>query len=285
MSVQFDTDGEFFYLSATPNATTFTMAAWVRKDATAADFWIGPDADAGSGLNKYKVSNGINSNERMEIFSGTTAQNCSDDWPTNAWRYVVLSRSGSDPNGVLQLRWLETGAATLEGPAQLTGLSALIPTVFGINTSRGSAANGAASATGRLTIAFIKVWSTVELNDTDALAERLYRNIQTNTANDWACWTFGNDSGFPLLTDSSGNGRTLSQVGTAPYSADEPSDILGDDPGGGGGTVEPSRGMARGLMRGIGRGLANASAMVKDGHLWRPRERRLVMPVLLPAGV
>jgi hypothetical protein len=200
----------------------------VRRDADGGNAAVGGalGANSGSGNNTQWVRE--EANDEMRPYNGATqGGNALDNFVNGTWRYIVLSRSGADPNGVLKLRWLD-GAETSFGEVTMTGLTALAPTGISINCARG---DGTGFATeGQYTVAFVKIWSTVELSDADCLTERLYRNIQTNTANDWALYKFLTGA---LTTDSSGNSRTLTAVGAPEFNADEPAAILGDDPGGG----------------------------------------------------
>ena len=66
--------------------------------------------------------------------------------------------------------------------------------------------------------------------------EHKYRNVQANTSNDTGCFKFADNGGTASAVDSSGTGD-LTLFSSPVYSADEPSDILGDDPAAASGAV------------------------------------------------
>jgi hypothetical protein len=133
---------------------------------------------------------------------------------TDTWYFFAMSFDGSN----LKIRYVNTGGSTIANT---------ITTAKGVNGSydRLNFANNEFGDVFIGNMVSMKIWTTA-LSDADILAERQYRNPQTNLANVWA--TYQTKSGA-LSTDSSGNGRNLTENGTLSYVAD-PVDILGDDP-------------------------------------------------------
>lgn len=227
MSVAFTTSDHYTRSEAPGGGGSFTAAMWVRRDAdTGADEQIFQRSAGGftnqNGFKVFGASDFIIAAHGGEETSGLH-EVALDTWYYYLLHYQGESTPGSSADGVLTIKYLADGATAFTLDRTITGRSDLSPDRMFLAAYRG---DNTSSLPG--TFAFCKIWTSV-LSDADALTEREYRHAQTNLGGLWAEYTF--DSGA-IATDTSGNARTLTAFGTPTHSADEPTAVLGDDPGG-----------------------------------------------------
>lgn len=221
------TSSQYFSLSGTPDLTGFTVACWIRLTVTGDDnVGIGVGGNSSSSLICPRIA-GLTDYRFVYPGGGATASPTSnqDIWFYCAAVYTGESTPGSSADGTVDWYIHENGSslASWTDSGQFTGRSDLSsgnftigagPTAFWFHDGQ---------------IALVKVWENT-LSSAELLTEAQYRNPQVSTGL-WAHYLF--ESGA-LTTDSSGNGRTLTNNNTVTFSSLEPSDIVGDDPAAGG---------------------------------------------------
>jgi hypothetical protein len=236
MSVAYAANDYHYHGSAHPG-TTWTKLVWVRMPASP---WVNPatiiaalDADWAQRNSLFHTGTGI---RISHVIADGPVGSANESSMGTTWAFFKLTFTGeTDPgvsaDAVLSARWLLDGDAGFrdEAAAELTGLSNISPDGVGINCVTTAGADSGQPKD----VALVKIFSGVALSDADALAERLYRNAQTNLANVWEVYKFGDGA----LTTGSVNARTLTAGGTPTYLAAEPTAILGDDPAPGGALV------------------------------------------------
>jgi hypothetical protein len=193
---------------------SWCMVAWARRDDTTTDENIIGGLGTGPFAQRQIV---VGQTNRVRCNHGGTTSFAGLWGNTGEWAFVFMSYD----SGTLRVR------SALDGDAdwsvdigELTGLSDLTPTDFVVGNARADLAASAYLGP----IAFMKVWEGRVLTDEEAWDEREYR-LPVSSTGIWAAWKF--DDG-ELAVDSSGNDRTLTLVGSPTYTADEPTDILGD---------------------------------------------------------
>lgn len=212
MAVRFDASGEYLSRLTGPSTASYSKTFWARKRGVSGTHaFIAHLHEGGSDYHALYAAGGTNIIIETLLGSSPTLV----PLVTDTWYFFLMTYGG----GTLTAKYLVAGDSVFASSQQLTGLTNFAAfdeidlSVPGPNWFNGE-------------VASVKLWSGVVLSDANALAERLYRNPQTNLGSVWA--TYQIKSGA-LGTDSSGNGRTLTENGTLAFVAD-PSDILGDSP-------------------------------------------------------
>ena len=212
MAIVLNGTTQYAYRATAPSTTDFVWAGWFRRDSDsgAVEAWVGLDSGGGAdealvyvsaadGLNKYVTTGG----------ASTAITPVVSTWYWVMFRYaggVFTLRTSADGTGAWQSNDTETASAVAFGNLTLGAR-------YGTGTAQGFAP---------LTCGLLKVWSGATLpNDTEVLAERTSRNAIVTTGL-WATYQFKSGA---LGTDSSGNGRTLTQVATPTFSSSKPSDL------------------------------------------------------------
>lgn len=227
MSVACDGATQWLHIAQVPTGD-WSVVAWMRLDTDdgAAEILFALDdvfgtASAGkvdmlnTNALQLRSADGGNSNLGASMAVGT--------WTAFLMTYQAESTGGAD-DGVLTLKGTVTGSAdSFLASVQQTALTNQSPTDVTICAEQRD--GGGAGGPFHGTCALFKVFNAV-LTDQQALNELKYRNPQETA---WASWAFRTGA---LTTDDSGNSRTLTNVGTATFSSDEPTEILGDDPTG-----------------------------------------------------
>jgi hypothetical protein len=219
-----DTDGA-------PARNVFTIAAWVKPDGT-----VGPQTAVG-------IGNGVFNRDALQLGNTFGLDYRHNDnqvsgigsYSSNTW-YFIASVYNDDGSVDCYIRadgggasWATSSVGALTGQTDNTAVGVYIGQIQNVWAFSGI-------------IGPIKIWDAA-LTSANLLNEYAYRNAQTNTGSIYAVYHFKTGA---LTTDSSGNGNTLTNQGATPFSADEPSDILGDDPASGttlGGLVGPNSGL------------------------------------------
>lgn len=222
MSVRLTTSQAVYHAAAPNGGGAFTCVAWIRRES---------DTGAAETLLARNDDNWVNSDnldiaatDSLNGWHAVTDVTLGPAIATATWYGLYLGYSA----GTLTIRRIADGdlsaATTFDGSSSVGSLSDLSPTqiIMGAVYSDGT------TQSADITIANAK-WFASALSEADAITELRYRNPQATA---WAAYPFASGT---LLNDVSGNSRTLTGVGTPTYSADEPTGIEGDDPGGGGG--------------------------------------------------
>jgi hypothetical protein len=232
MSVVTNGTTQWLHRNSVPGAT-FSALIWARRDTDlgVSERVFCPKTGGSAGVRQATLS--VSGSDVLQIGGPTAPGNMTGNptFTVASWRlflitYLGETNPGVSADGVLTIKTLVDGdsAFAAGNTTQRTAQSDVVSTDFVI-----AAITNAGSGPFAGTFANCKVWSGIVISDADALTEMEYRNVQTNGGSLWAHYKFLTGA---LGTDSSGNGRTLTQVATPTFSANEPTAILGDDPGG-----------------------------------------------------
>lgn len=180
--------------------------------------------DAGGDRDEpFEVTSGDRNLARFSGF-GTTADYGPNPVPTDGtWIWYYARFAGNDSFATY---WMVEGAGSWTNGVSGTGSGFADKTI--VNLTLGALADTSAPYTGEC--ALLKIWN-IDISAAQILTnlEHQYRNPQQNLANCRGSFAFRNNAGAALGTDDSGVGD-LTLVSAPAYSADEPSDILGDNP-------------------------------------------------------
>lgn len=238
--------------------------------------WVRRDVDF-SGQGIIRASNGagaseaasfeMNANDTWQVAQeGGISPDSTDTFGTSAWagihvKYVSETSPGSSADGTLSARLLDTIAGGWVETESVGSLSDQTADNYVIGNGRPNLSDPYVD----LTVAMFKVYTGTALTDNQVETELQYRNPQVSM---WASHKFADGA---LATDDSGNTRTLTLNGSPSFTSDEPSDILGDDPGGGTPVaVVPTRRYYRERSSGL---------FLPE---WLDRGRRLILPGWTP---
>ncbi len=224
MSVVCNGTTQWLHRASAPSGSAFVMAGWVRLDTdTAAERAVFGISDGSFFQASRAVIDSGDALVAEQIFSTSGA--ALGAFTTGVWRWVSLRYDGTTQT----LRHLNDG-----GTAWASNVTQTVGTVTPNELALfAEFASGGTLMAG--TCASLKIWSGTLPTDTEVLAERLNTDV-TVTAGLWARYAFAEGA---LGTDGSGNGRTLTLVGTPTFSADRPTDLT---IGGGGGGPTVARG-------------------------------------------
>lgn len=149
-----------------------------------------------------------------------TTSNVINPLAVATWIHALITYTPGAGTGILRLAYRADGnldgVTTMTAAVQATGLTNAAPDRIIVGSG---AIAGADMFDG--TLALLKIFDSV-LTDAQAITEFRYRLPQLPA---WAAYRFANGA---LTTDSSGNARTLTAVGTPVYSSAEPLAIVGD---------------------------------------------------------
>jgi len=229
------TGTEYAYGDDPPGYTggDFTIVLWFRLPATSSDFrHITRWCRAGGGTNEAVGMYKLNDKYRIDTSNGSGTQsssNLSDDtWYGGYITYTA--ETGGGGNGATACKLLTTIAGDWiagfsTSNSSLSDQSATGDETYNLGCDLANGTNPWA-----IEYAMYKIFTSV-LSEADIKTELQYRNPQQTA---WASHAFKSGA---LATDDSGNARSLTLVNTPAYLADEPSDILGDDPASGKGPL------------------------------------------------
>lgn len=213
MGIRVDSANKGLSRGTGPNGSTFTFTWWGRRRSDRNTFgYFLIDSAAGAAMQVRTLVDG------ESVVLDTTEQGVTGtlvSLVTDTWYFFALTFTG----GTAKLQYLASGGSSFAGNVTQTGLAGL-GTINDLRFSNNS--------TDWLDceVASAKIWSGVALSDGEQLAERLYRNPQSNVGSIYA--TLQMKSGA-VGTDSSGLGNNFTESGSPAFAAD-PSDILGDSP-------------------------------------------------------
>lgn len=250
MAARSDAATDHVTIAAAPDITAFTICAWVKLASAAAGSFnpmMRVDAGGGTGLIVgFKGTNG----RTPSIYSGATPGGVlGTEVALGTYVFVAAVRSG-------------TTATLYQGttPGSLTKVSGTVNsngTPDGLGIFGRAAGDNSEWLDG--TMAYFRIWTAV-LSDAEIAVES-QSTTPARTAGLWSDWPFA----AAALTDSSGNGRTLT-AGTTALAADT-DPPLGPAPitGGGAATAPAAAAAGTGAVRISASGTASAQPATVAG--------------------
>ena len=194
----------------------FTMAGWIwfaSNPITVCEVGIASGTVNGADTCEYTGS-GLRGRVRND--AGTVLGTSGfSSLSTGTWHYIAMVRESATSFRLFVNNAWESSPASADISVR-SASSVLYSIGESIATSQ--------FITGKL--ASWKIW-TAALTDTELLAEKQYRNPQSNLGSVWATYKFTDNA--TRVDDASGNSRPLSSRGTWTDDTD-PAAILGDDP-------------------------------------------------------
>ncbi len=187
---------------------SFTMACWV-KIVVDQNTYTSVLAQGDGASNYYHLGTGSTGTLFTRDSTSGAGANSGYDFPIGTWVYIATVNDTGAGNDLMGYKpaggsWtpLALGAATVTGPSDTN-------TFYIGADSFGGWLNGSVAA--------VKIW-TVALTDAELQAEAAtYAPVKTSGL--WAAYSFENG---PQTNDESGNGRTLTAVGTPTTDASGP---------------------------------------------------------------
>ena len=206
--------GKYLSRASGPSPAMGTKTCWTRIR--------GPNVDNGhvwvDQINDYSAFHAVAFEPDLVVMSHSNAAQSADLFVADydVWIFLAWTYNGTDA----VFRYLLSGGTAFANAVTFQ------PTHPGTAWEALVVGKGADPRFLDGEVASLKVWSGAVLSEAALLAERRYRNPQSNLANVWGTYHMKSSA---LGVDSSGNGRHFTETGSPSFAAD-PVDILGDDP-------------------------------------------------------
>jgi hypothetical protein len=186
-------------------STSLTWCAWARMDAPNTYAMVLASDDASSHYCQFGVSG-----DGVSFFCSNFGNAASFDFTTGTWAFIAatIDRTGSES----WLYYANAPATTLAREFAFGN-----PASHLLDTNTFSIGGDGFGDPWAGSVAAVKVWNAV-LTQAELTAEAA-KYAPVRTANLWAAYKF---NAGPQTTDDSGNGRTLTQVGTPTPDASGP---------------------------------------------------------------